>query len=58
MIKVYLIDFTSKQTGVRYLCDSCAKDIVRHRKEAGVRFMTRIHADIYHKRCHMCKGKK
>lgn len=58
MIKAYLIDFTSKQTGVRYLCTPCAEDVARHRKEAGIRFMVRIHADIYHKRCHMCRRKK
>lgn len=58
MIKAYIIDFESKQTGVRYLCDSCAKDIVRHRKKAGIRFMTRIHGDIHNKKCHMCRRKK
>ena len=57
-IKAYLIDFTSKQTGVRYLCYPCAEDVVHHKKEAGIRFMTRIHSDVYDKKCHMCKRKK
>lgn len=33
-IKAYLIDFWDNAcTGVRYLCNPCAEDIVRHKKE-------------------------
>jgi hypothetical protein len=56
MIKVYLVEFTDKVTCVvRYLCGSHAKDVIRLKKELGVKYFIQIHTDVYKKKCHLCK---
>jgi len=57
-IRAYLIEFESRKNGVRYLCASCAKQIIAWWKKGfKLRFITMIHSDVYDKKCHMCKGK-
>jgi len=59
MIKAYLVEFEGKEcTQVRCLCNPCAKDVVRLQKELEIKFFTKIHGDVYDKKCHLCKGRK
>lgn len=59
MIKAYLIEFEEIAcSGVRYLCDAHAKEVVRLRTKIRFKFMTRIHGDVYNKKCHLCKKRR
>jgi len=58
LIRAYLIEFESRKNGVRYLCFSCAKEIIDWwEKGFRLRFITMIHSDVYDKKCHMCRRK-
>ena len=58
-IRAYLIEFEDERTGLRYLCASCAKEVIYWwEKRFKIRFIIVIHSDVYDKKCHMCKGKK
>ena len=58
VIKAYSVVFESKKHGIRYLCTTHAKDVKNWAKEAGVKFFSMIHSDVYGKKCHLCRKRR
>lgn len=58
IVKAYIVVLEDGRTVLRYLCASCAKEIIYWWKRGfKLRFVTIIHSDVYDKKCHMCRRK-